>query len=363
MREASMAGRILVTGGAGFIGSAVVRRLIAETDREVLVVDKLSYAGNLQNLAPVAMHPRYRFLRADIGDRRAMANALTEFAPDLVMHLAAETHVDRSIASPSAFIEANILGTFSMLDTVLEYWRSLAQALQRRFRFHHVSTDEVYGSLGAEGLFLETSAYAPRSPYAASKASSDHLVRAWHHSYGLPIVVTNSSNNYGPYQYPEKLIPLMILHAAQGLELPVYGNGRNVRDWLYVDDHAEALLAVADRGRIGETYNIGGNSERTNIEVVEQICTLLDELSPHPRIESRRSLIGYVEDRPGHDLRYALATDKVEREVGFTPRENFDTGLRKTVAWYLANRTWCDRFSLGGRGRSEPVGLALGSTG
>ena len=350
-----MARRYLITGGAGFIGAAVVRHLIAETPHAVLAIDKLTYAGDLGRLAPVAGNSRYRFAHADICDRPAMAAAIAEFQPDAVMHLAAESHVDRSIDGPAAFIETNIMGTYVLLEAALNYWRVLPTASKHAFRFHHVSTDEVFGSLGPTGQFLETSAYQPNSPYSASKASSDHLVRAWHHTYGMPTVITNCSNNYGAYQFPEKLIPLMIHHALDGRPMPVYGRGLNVRDWLYVEDHVHALLSVSERGRIGETYNIGGNNEQTNLSVVERICELLDELAPGAK--SRRSLITYVEDRPGHDLRYSPATDKIQSELGWRPRESFASGLRKTVAWYLANRQWCERIRSGVY-QGERLGLA-----
>lgn len=331
--------KFLVTGGAGFIGSAVVRRLIDETRHAVCVVDKLTYAGNLASLAPVAGNERYRFEKADIGDGERMRAILAAFRPDIVMNLAAESHVDRSIDGPAAFIDTNIVGTFALLQETLRYWRALEGAAQARFRFHHISTDEVFGSLGPEGFFREETAYQPNSPYSASKAASDHLVRAWHHTYGLPTLVTNCSNNYGPYHFPEKLIPLIIINALEGKPLPVYGDGLNVRDWLYVDDHADALLTVAERGAIGESYNIGGHNEKTNIDVVKGICAILDELRPDPAGPHER-LVSYVTDRPGHDARYAIDAGKIGRELGWTPKETFETGLRCTVEWYLANPKW-----------------------
>ncbi len=328
-----------MTGGAGFIGSAVVRKLIGETQHEVCVVDKLTYAGNLASLAPVSGSNRYRFEQADIGDGERMRALFAEFRPDIVMHLAAESHVDRSIDGPGDFIQTNIVGTFALLQEALRHWRSLGGEAKERFRFHHISTDEVFGSLGEEGFFREDTAYQPNSPYSASKAASDHLVRAWHHTYGLPVVMTNCSNNYGPYHFPEKLIPLMIINALEGKPLPVYGNGLNVRDWLYVDDHADALLTVAQRGALGESYNIGGHNEKTNIDVVKGICAILDELRPNPAGPHER-LIAYVTDRPGHDARYAIDAGKIGRELGWTPKETFETGLRRTVEWYLANEQW-----------------------
>ena len=331
--------RFLVTGGAGFIGSAVVRKLIGETEHEVCVVDKLTYAGNLASLAPVSGSNRYRFEQADIGDGERMKAIFADFQPDIVMHLAAESHVDRSIDGPAAFIETNVVGSFTLLQEALRHFRELPEERKALFRFHHISTDEVFGSLGSEGFFREDTAYQPNSPYSASKAASDHLVRAWHHTYGLPVVMTNCSNNYGPYHFPEKLIPLMIINALEGKPLPVYGNGLNVRDWLYVDDHADALLTVATTGRIGESYNIGGHNEKTNIEVVKTICALLDELRPDPK-GTRERLIAYVNDRPGHDARYAIDAGKIGRELGWTPKETFETGLRRTVEWYLANPAW-----------------------
>jgi dTDP-glucose 4,6-dehydratase len=336
--------RILVTGGAGFIGSALVRHLLTETQHEVFNVDKLTYAGNLESLAPVAASPRYRFLQADICDRAAMDEALRDFQPDAVMHLAAESHVDRSIDGPSAFIQTNVVGTYSLLESVRAYWLGLDQERKAAFRFHHISTDEVYGDLhGADDLFTETTPYAPSSPYSASKAASDHLVRAWSRTYGLPVLLTNCSNNYGPYHFPEKLIPLMILNALDGKPLPVYGNGQQIRDWLFVEDHARALMEVVTRGKLGETYNIGGHNEQKNLDVVRAICALLEELAPEKPAGVARyeDLITYVQDRPGHDLRYAIDAGKIERELGWTPRETFETGLRKTVRWYLDNREWC----------------------
>jgi dTDP-glucose 4,6-dehydratase len=335
-----MTKRFLITGGAGFIGSAVVRHLIRETDCRVCVVDKLTYAGNLASLSPVAGDPRYSFVRADIADAARMKEVFFGFRPDAVMHLAAESHVDRSIDGPAEFIQTNIVGTYTLLEAALAYWRGLANGGQNDFRFHHISTDEVFGSLDADGCFSEATAYAPRSPYSASKASSDHLVRAWHHTYGLPVLITNCSNNYGPYHFPEKLIPLTIINGLEGKKLPVYGSGGNVRDWLFVEDHARALLRVVEGGRPGETYCIGGRSERTNLDVVKAICALLDELAPSRTIRRHEALISFVTDRPGHDLRYAIDPARICSELGWQPRETFDSGLRKTVEWYLDNRPW-----------------------
>jgi dTDP-glucose 4,6-dehydratase len=342
-----MSKRILVTGGAGFIGSAVVRHIIRETPHQVLVVDKLTYAGNLDSLTPVSNDPRYAFVRADVGDAPKVRELFESFQPDAVMHLAAESHVDRSIDGPGEFIQTNVLGTFTLLQAALGFWRTLPETKRPDFRFHHISTDEVFGSLGDEGLFCETTAYDPRSPYSASKAASDHLVRAWHHTYGLPVVLTNCSNNYGPYHFPEKLIPLIIINALEGLKLPVYGKGANVRDWLYVDDHARALLAAVTEGTVGETYCVGGRNEKTNLAVVETICALMDELAPNVKIGPRKALITFVGDRPGHDLRYAIDASKIMTDLGWEPRETFDSGLRKTVEWYLANRTWWERIRAG----------------
>lgn len=339
--------RYLVTGGAGFIGSAVVRHLIRQTPHQVLVVDKLTYAGNRDNLEPVSNDPRLAFLQADIGDQAAMRQAFAEFRPDIVMHLAAESHVDRSIDGPAAFIETNIVGSFVLLQEALRHWRALAPAEQAGFRFHQISTDEVFGSLGEDGLFSETSPYQPNSPYSASKAASDHLVRAWHHTYGLPVVLSNCSNNYGPYHFPEKLIPLMILNALEGKDLPVYGSGAQVRDWLHVEDHARALALIAESGRLGESYNVGGSAERSNLEVVKAICALMDELVPDATIGPRENLIRFVADRPGHDQRYAIDASKIERELGWRPQESFESGLRNTVQWYLENRDWWGRIRSG----------------
>lgn len=335
--------RFLVTGGAGFIGSAVVRHLIAATDHRVLVVDKLTYAGNLDSLAPVKDHQRYGFVRADIADAPKMHELFTSYRPDVVMHLAAESHVDRSIDGPAEFIQTNVLGTFVLLQQALGYWQKLPADKAKDFRFHHISTDEVFGSLGAEGYFSEETPYKPNSPYSASKAASDHLVRAWSHTYGLPVVVSNCSNNYGPYHFPEKLIPLVILNALEGKPLPVYGQGENVRDWLYVEDHARALTLIAQRGRDGHSYNVGGNCERSNISVVRSICALMDEFVPDPA-GPRERLITFVADRPGHDLRYAIDARKIRDELGWHPQETFETGLRKTVEWYLTNRKWWERI-------------------
>lgn len=331
--------KILVTGGAGFIGSAVVRHLIAETDAAVVNVDKLTYAADLRNIASVSDNPRYIFERADIGDRARMAELLARHQPDLVMNLAAETHVDRSIDQPSRFVETNIVGTFALLETLQDYWASLDEVKRTRFRLHHISTDEVYGALGAEGRFTENSPYRPNSPYAASKASSDHLVRAWHRTYGLPAIVSNSSNNYGPYQFPEKLIPLMIINAIREQPLPVYARGENVRDWLYVEDHAKALCLIATQGTPGRTYNVGGAAERTNLHVVSAICAHVDRLQGKPAGEAAR-LIRFVTDRPGHDFRYAIDGSRLKDELGFTPSTDFEDGLRRTVEWYFANEAW-----------------------
>jgi dTDP-glucose 4,6-dehydratase len=338
-----MSKRFLVTGGAGFIGSAFVRHALAATDHHVLVVDKLTYAGNLDSLAPVKDHPRFKFVRADIADAAKMRAALTDFQPDVILHLAAESHVDRSIDGPAEFVQTNIVGTFVLLQQALGFWRTLPPSKAERFRFHHVSTDEVFGSLAADGLFSEDSPYRPNSPYSASKAASDHLVRAWHHTYGLPVVISNCSNNFGPCHFPEKLIPLTILNALEGKPLPVYGKGENVRDWLYVEDHARALLLIAERGRVGHGYNVGADCERSNIAVVRAICALMDELAPDS-IGPHERLITFVADRPGHDLRYAMDARKIRQELGWAPQETFATGLRKTVAWYLTNRAWWERI-------------------
>lgn len=342
--------RILITGGAGFIGSALIRHLIQSTEHEVLNLDKLTYAGNLESLAPVDDNPRYRFVQADIADSPVVAQTLAEFQPDAIMHLAAESHVDRSIDGPAAFIQTNIVGTYSLLESTRAYWLGLSAERKAAFRFHHISTDEVYGDLhGVDDLFTETTPYAPSSPYSASKAASDHLVRAWQRTYGLPVLITNCSNNYGPYHFPEKLIPLMILNALAGKPLPVYGNGQQVRDWLYVEDHARALLKVVSEGQVGETYNIGGLNEQKNLDVVRAICALLEELAPQKPagIARYEDLITYVQDRPGHDLRYAIDASKIERELGWVPQETFETGLRKTVQWYLDNLDWCRRVQDG----------------
>jgi len=350
--------KYLITGGAGFIGSAVVRRLIEATDHIVLVVDKLTYAGNLDSLRSVSASNRYAFEQADIVDAAAMCRIVTDFAPDIIMHLAAESHVDRSIDGPGEFIQTNVVGTFALLQAALNHFYALAEERRNSFRFHHISTDEVFGSLGADGLFREDTPYRPNSPYSASKAASDHLVRAWHHTYGLPVVMTNCSNNYGPYHFPEKLIPLTIINALEGKPLPVYGNGENVRDWLHVEDHAEALLLVAERGRLGESYNIGGNSEHSNIAVVRMICSILDELVPDVSIGPRDKLISFVTDRPGHDARYAIDAGKIARELGWKPRHSFEQGLRETVRWYLDNKTWWER-ARSGVYRGERLGVAV----
>ena len=352
--------KILVTGGAGFIGSAVVRQLIAETGQEVVNVDKLTYAGNLESLAEARTDSRHHFEQVDICDAGAVARVFNQHRPDAVMHLAAESHVDRSIDGPGAFIQTNVVGTFTLLHAARTYWAGLDDATKQAFRFHHVSTDEVYGSLGRTGYFTETTPYDPRSPYSASKAASDHLARAWHETYGIPTIVTNCSNNYGPYHFPEKLVPLVILNAKAGKPLPVYGKGDNIRDWLYVDDHARALRLVLEKGKPGETYNIGGHNERTNLEVVQGICKLLDEMLPDSPHVPHANLITFVADRPGHDQRYAIDAGKIERELGWTPAETFETGLKRTVAWYLANDEWCRNVQSGGY-RQERLGLGTGS--
>ena len=332
--------KILVTGGCGFIGSAVCRRIIRETTAEVVNIDLLTYAGTETSVAEIAGDPRYSFIHADIADRAAMDAAFAQHRPDAVIHLAAESHVDRSIAGAEPFVRTNIVGVFVLLEAALAYWKALPEPRKSAFRFLHVSTDEVYGSLGDEGLFTETTPYDPRSPYSASKAAADHLVSAWGHTYGLPVLITNCSNNYGPYHFPEKLIPLMILNGLAGKPLPVYGDGSNIRDWLFVEDHAAALLLVATKGEVGQTYNVGGRNERTNLQVVTRICDLLDELAPDAAIGSRRDLITYVTDRPGHDQRYAIDATKLEDELGWRAQENFESGLKKTVQWYLDRADW-----------------------
>ncbi|MDH5632664.1 MAG: dTDP-glucose 4,6-dehydratase [Gammaproteobacteria bacterium] len=350
--------KVIVTGGAGFIGTAVIRHIINNTSDEVINLDKLTYAGNLESLADVSGSERYHFEHADICDAAEVARIFDQYQPDAIMHLAAESHVDRSIDGPAEFINTNIVGTYTLLEAARKYTASLDNATARAFRFHHVSTDEVYGSLGATGLFTEQNRYEPNSPYSASKASSDHLVRAWHATYGMPIVITNCSNNYGPYQFPEKLIPLVTMNALQGKALPIYGKGDQVRDWLYVDDHARALYKVMTEGKPGETYNIGGHNEKTNLEVVKTICRLLDELVPdHPGdISKYEDLITHVADRPGHDQRYAIDADKIKNELGWMPEETFETGIRKTIQWYLDNSEWCQRVQDGSY-RGERLGL------
>ena len=353
-----MSNRIIVTGGAGFIGSAVVRHIINNTDDQVCVADKLTYAGNLESLAEVSASDRFRFEKADICDRSAMDKIMADFRPTHIMHLAAESHVDRSIDGPGEFIQTNIVGTYTLLEAARKYYSSLSEAEQSAFRFHHISTDEVYGDLdNMEDLFREDTPYAPSSPYSASKAASDHLVRAWKRTFKLPTVVTNCSNNYGPYHFPEKLIPLVILHALDGMDLPVFGQGLQIRDWLYVEDHARALYKVATCGAPGETYNIGGNNEKKNIEVVRTICALLDELRPRQDGKSYAEQIVFVSDRPGHDMRYAIDASKIKRELAWQPQETFESGIRKTVLWYLEHKdSWCARV-LSGDYRMERLGL------
>jgi dTDP-glucose 4,6-dehydratase len=353
-----MAKTLLVTGGAGFIGSAVIRHLIGNTAHRVVNVDCLTYAGNLDSLASVAADPRYAFEQVDIRNAAEVGRLFAQYQPDGIMHLAAESHVDRSIDGPAEFIQTNIVGTYTLLEAARNYWNGLEGGRKAGFRFQHISTDEVYGSLGDSGLFTEETCYQPNSPYSASKAASDHLVRAWHHTYGLPVVTTNCSNNYGPYHFPEKLIPLMILNALDGKPLPVYGNGQQIRDWLYVEDHARALVKVLLEGRPGETYNIGGHNERKNIEVVHLLCDLLEEMHPDKPagLARYRDLITYVADRPGHDVRYAIDAAKIERELGWVPEETFETGMRKTVRWYLDNPAWWQRVRDGSY-RGERLGL------
>lgn len=350
--------KILITGGAGFIGSAVVRHLIGETEHEVVNIDCLTYAGNLTTLAMVDDDPRYHFEQIDICDGPAVDETFDQHQPDAVMHLAAESHVDRSIDGPADFVQTNVVGTYTLLEAARRYWAELPSRRKEAFRFHHVSTDEVFGSLGDSGYFTEETPYDPSSPYSASKAASDHLVRAWHRTYGLPALITNCSNNYGPYQFPEKLIPLMIQHALDGKPLPVYGKGENVRDWLYVDDHARALVLVLERGTVGDTYNIGGNSERRNIDVVTTLCRLLDDAVVESPYAPHDSLITYVADRPGHDHRYAIDAGKIQRELGWSPRESFETGLRKTVEWYVTHQDWC-RSAVSSRYAGERLGLSV----
>lgn len=340
--------KILVTGGAGFIGSAVIRHIIQNTNNQVLNIDKLTYAGNLESLTEIDQHSNYEFKQIDICNTEQITAAIDAFRPDAIMHLAAESHVDRSIDGPAAFIQTNIVGTYTLLEAARKYWMGLDAEAQQNFRFHHISTDEVYGDLeGTTDLFTETTSYAPSSPYSASKASSDHLVRAWHRTYGLPVIVTNCSNNYGPYHFPEKLIPLVILNALDAKPLPVYGNGQQIRDWLFVEDHARALYKVVTDGVVGETYNIGGHNEKQNIEVIKTICKILDELKPQANGQAYESLITFVKDRPGHDLRYAIDATKIQNELGWTPAETFETGIRKTVEWYLNNLDWCHRVQDG----------------
>lgn len=355
------ASRLLVTGGAGFIGSAVVRYLIQHTPHTVINLDKLTYAGNLASLQPIACSPRYHFEQADICDAAAVTQIFHTYQPTAILHLAAETHVDRSIDGPATFIQTNIVGTYTLLEAARRYWQHLEAEAKDQFRFHHVSTDEVFGDLeGSKGYFTEATPYAPSSPYSASKASSDHLVRAWYRTYGLPILITNCSNNYGPYHFPEKLIPLIILNALEGKPLPVYGQGEQIRDWLYVEDHARALYTVLTQGRPGETYAIGGRNEVRNIDVVHHICDLLEELAPRkpPGVLRYADLITYVADRPGHDQRYAIDASKIQRELGWQPQETFTSGLRKTVAWYLANRDWCEQ-ALSNTYDRQRLGLTL----
>ena len=351
--------RIIVTGGAGFIGSSVIRHIIKNTNDEVLNIDKLTYAGNLESLKEIDQNPRYQFQQVDICDALKLEQIFEQFQPDAIMHLAAESHVDRSIDGPSTFIQTNIVGTYTLLEAARKYWQRLDEIKKLNFRFHHISTDEVYGDLdGTTDLFTETTPYAPSSPYSASKASSDHLVRAWQRTYGLPTIVTNCSNNYGPYHFPEKLIPLVILNALDSKALPIYGAGNQIRDWLFVEDHARALYQVVTQGTVGETYNIGGHNEKQNIEVVKTICRILDQLRPQNNAQPYENLITFVKDRPGHDLRYAIDASKIENELGWKPLETFETGIRKTIEWYLNNLEWC-RHVQDGSYQRERLGVNL----
>ena len=351
--------KILVTGGAGFIGSAIIRQYIAQTDHKVVNLDALTYAGNLESLAMVSDDPRYSFEHVDIRNLNELDRVFSQHQPDAVMHLAAESHVDRSIDGPADFIQTNIVGTSNLLEAARKYYQTLNGEKKKLFRFHHVSTDEVYGDLGETGLFTEETAYDPSSPYSASKAASDHLVRAWHRTYDIPIVITNCSNNYGAYQFPEKLIPLVTLNALEGKPLPIYGKGDQIRDWLHVDDHASALRLVLETGKIGETYNIGGHNEKTNLEVVKGICRLLDNLMPDSKYIPHESLITYVADRPGHDLRYAIDASKIDAELGWTPEETFESGLGKTIHWYLENSNWCQNVQDGSYQRERLGSIEL----
>lgn len=350
--------KILVTGGAGFIGSSVVRHIINNTECDVINLDKLTYAGNLDSLSSIENNPRYHFEHVDICHEDDVTQVLTVYKPDIVMHLAAESHVDRSIDGPAEFMRTNIIGTYILLEATRKYWSTLDKDKKKRFRFHHISTDEVYGDLeNTSDFFTEETPYAPSSPYSASKASSDHLVRAWHRTFGLPTVISNCSNNYGPYHFPEKLIPLIILNALQEKPLPVYGDGQQIRDWLYVEDHARALVLIATKGKVGETYNIGGHNEKTNLSVVKKICAILDEFRPRASCKnsSYDELIHFIEDRPGHDIRYAIDARKIEKELGWTPIETFESGIRKTVQWYLNNQQWCENV-LDGSYQLERIG-------
>jgi dTDP-glucose 4,6-dehydratase len=347
--------KLIVTGGAGFIGSALIRHLMANTDYQVVNIDKLTYAGNLQSLPDLDKNPNYQFEQVDICDKEKINEIFQRFQPDAIMHLAAESHVDRSIDGPLEFVNTNVMGTAVLLDVAKNYWNALDDSAKTEFRFHHISTDEVYGSLGETGLFLETTPYDPSSPYSASKSSSDHMVRAWSRTFGLPVLITNCSNNYGPYQFPEKLIPLVLLNAQEGKTLPIYGQGNQIRDWLYVDDHVRALLTVLEKGKPGETYNIGGNNEKTNLEVVYTICDVLAELLPDSKHLPFRELIKHVTDRPGHDLRYAIDATKIKNDLGWEPKETFETGIKKTLQWYLDNPIWCQRV-LDGSYQGERLG-------
>jgi len=347
--------KLIVTGGAGFIGSALIRYLMANTDYQVVNIDKLTYAGNLQSLPDLESNPNYQFEQLDICDKDQINRIFKDFQPDAIMHLAAESHVDRSIDGPLEFVQTNVMGTAVLLDVAKNYWNTLTDPAKQAFRFHQISTDEVYGSLGETGLFLETTPYDPSSPYSASKSSSDHMVRAWSRTFGLPVLITNCSNNYGPYQFPEKLIPLVLLNAQEGKTLPIYGQGNQIRDWLYVDDHVRALLTVLENGKPGETYNIGGNNEKTNLQVVHTICDILAELLPDSQYAPFRNLIKHVSDRPGHDLRYAIDATKIKNDLGWEPAETFETGIRKTLQWYLANPVWCQHV-LDGSYQGERLG-------